>query len=106
VTLGVSVGPGSGPDGPRSGLDNFFILFSKTHFLCRSVTTDTINRSFFASYKSYRLLKSIRNIGLIPQILFVVQPIRNIGLIPQILFVVVYLASTFHPTNYTFKTNV
>jgi hypothetical protein len=70
--MGVSVGPGSRPDGPKSGLGYF--LFSKIHFLCRSAMTDTINRSFFVSYKSYRFLELIRNIGFhpIPQIFFVV----------------------------------
>jgi hypothetical protein len=62
VTIGVSAGPRSGPDGPRSGLNCFF-LFSKIYFLCRSVTTDTINHLFFVSSKSYRLLKPIQNIG-------------------------------------------
>jgi hypothetical protein len=31
ATVGVSVGPGSRPDGPKSGLGCFF-LFSKIHF--------------------------------------------------------------------------
>jgi hypothetical protein len=70
ATARVLVGPGFGPDRPRSGLDCF--LFSKFHFL----SNGTINRSFFISYKSYRLLEPIQNIGFqpIPQILFVVVP--------------------------------
>jgi hypothetical protein len=65
TTVGVSVGPGSGPDGPKSGLGCFF-YFQKFIF----VSVNTINRSFFVSYKSYRLLEPIRNIGFqpIPQI--------------------------------------
>jgi hypothetical protein len=43
-----------------------FFYFQKSIF----VSVDTINRSFFVSYKSYRLLEPIRNIGFqpIPQI--------------------------------------
>jgi hypothetical protein len=44
VTLGVSVGPGSGPDGPRSGLDSFFFIFKNPFFM--SVGNDRYYKPF------------------------------------------------------------
>jgi hypothetical protein len=81
ATTEVSAGPGSRPNGPRSGLGSaIFFYFHKSIFLSvgNSATTDTINHLFFVSYKLYRLLEMIRNISFqpIPQILFVVVVVK------------------------------
>jgi hypothetical protein len=75
ATTEVSAGPGSRPNGPRSGLGSAIFFIFINPFFCRSATTNTINHSFFVSYKLYRLLELIRNISFqpIPQIVVVVK---------------------------------
>jgi hypothetical protein len=46
---------GDGGSIGRAWISSAIFLFSKIHFLCWSATTDTINRSFFVSYKLYLL---------------------------------------------------